>query len=609
MRLQRLVGNRAVARLLGGQAALQVGAANDPLEREADVVADRALRALHMPGGFGVDTTTSKIRRATAPTAAAVESATGPAGGEVDEDTNDLIAGTRSGGRTLPAGIQGPFEAAMGVPLGGVRVHAGRTADELSERLGATAFTTGRDVFFRGGLPDVTTSSGAHVLAHELAHVVQQRSGAPVGRIRRKVGFEFEVGQWTLEKLADHKTSLTRRETGGDDMLLKADTWAVDTNAPIKTWGKLNLMGDKAADATTHIEWVIDPPCDETDAGRAELAKTMDQLSTINTALISNEGNATIKRRKTNNPADTNFEKRYRLSWLGFGLPKRVLVRPFGEMEAEPQMTAGIRLTELAKMMEQMSSAAKPGESTAEHRTRRTGTDVLMGKRAADIPVISGGPAAVRAAFAKVPHEGGNPPAQPSNRLTGLVALLRSYVINAQRSNQYAKGLAPFLAKTDFGRLFNMLPEAGYYHENLDEWVALVLEASGVPDTDADTPLFTGTFQFIQPDQMTALRKLTKRLWIFRLALDQVDLCTPAALERTNMKAAATDLYGFGSLGKRTDVVGAERTASSAILEFRRMAGGVPYTKWKSYALELFDYVRALNARQETTYAGQSFFG
>jgi hypothetical protein len=193
MRLQRLVGNRAVARLLGGQAALQVGAANDPLEREADVVADRALRALHMPGGFGVDTTTSKIRRATAPTAAAVESATGPAGGEVDEDTNDLIAGTRSGGRTLPAGIQGPFEAAMGVPLGGVRVHAGRTADELSERLGATAFTTGRDVFFRGGLPDVTTSSGAHVLAHELAHVVQQRSGAPVGRIRRKVGFEFDA--------------------------------------------------------------------------------------------------------------------------------------------------------------------------------------------------------------------------------------------------------------------------------------------------------------------------------------------------------------------------------------------------------------------------------
>jgi Domain of unknown function (DUF4157) len=588
---------------------LIVGSADDAAEREADVVADRALRALHMARGFGVATATSKIRRATAPRPAAVESAIGPAGGEVDEDTEDLIAGARSGGRTLPAGIQGPFEAAMGVPLGAVRVHAGRTADKLSDRLGATAFTTGGDVFFRGGLPDVTTSTGAHVLAHELAHVVQQPAGAPVGRIRRKVGFEFEVGLWTLEKLADYKTSLTGRETSGKDLIDKADTWAVDTNTPIKSWGKLKLTGDKAADATTHIEWVIDPPCDETDAGRAELIKTMDKMFAINTALINNEGNATIKRRKTNNPADTAFEKRYRLSWLGFGLPKTVLVRPFGEMEAEPQMTAGIRLTELAKMMEQTSAAAKPGESTAEHTTRRTGTDVLMGKRTADIPVVSGGPAAVRQAFATVPHEGDNPPAAPSNRLVGLVALLRTYVINAQRNNQYAKGLAPFLAKTDFGTLFKMLPEAGYYHDNPDEWVALVLEASGVPDAAADTPLFTGNFQFIQADQMAALRKLTKRLWIFRLALDQVDLCTPAALERTNMKGAATDLYGFASLGERTDEVGLERTDYSAILEFRRMAGGLPYTKWNSYALELFDYVRALNARQETTYAGQSFFG
>lgn len=294
-----------------------------------------------------------------------------------------------------------------------------------------------------------------------------------------------------------------------------------------------------------------DPPCDETDAGRAELAKTMDKLFTINAALINNEGNATIKRRKTNNATDTNFERRFRLSWLGFGLRKRVLVQPWDEMVAEPQMTAGIRLTELAKMMEQMSNATKPGESSAEHTTRRTGTDVLMGKRGADIPVISGGPAAVRAAFVTVPHEGPNHPAKPSNRLTGLVALLRSHIINAQRSNQYAKGLAPFLAKPDFGGLFKILPEAGYYHEYPDEWVSLVLEASGVPDTAAETPLFTGNFQFIQPDQMTALRKLTKRLWIFRLALDQVDLCTPAALERTNMKAAATDLYGVGALGAR----------------------------------------------------------
>ena len=231
-----------------------------------------------------------------------------------------------------------------------------------------------------------------------------------------------------------------------------------------------------------------------------------------------------------------------------------------------------------------------------------------MAKRTSDIPIVAGGPAAVRAVFGSVPHDGANPPGAPSNRLVGLVALLRTYVINAQKSTKYAKGVAPFLAKTDFGKLFSMLPEAAYYHDNLDEWVALVLEASGVPLDDADTPLFAGNFQFIGADQMAVLRRLTKRLWIMRLALDQVDLCTPAGLARTNMKAAEQELFGFGALGKRTDDVGLERTDYSAILEFRRMAGGLSHTKWKSFALELFDYVRSLNARQDTTYTGQSFF-
>ena len=92
-------------------------------------------------------------------------------------------------------------------------------------------------------------------------------------------------------------------------------------------------MGDRG-DEGTHIEWVIDPPVDETDAGRAELIKTMDKLSEINTALTSKEGDARIKRRTTNNVANANFEPRDRLSWLGFGLPKTVLVRPWASMTA-----------------------------------------------------------------------------------------------------------------------------------------------------------------------------------------------------------------------------------------------------------------------------------
>jgi hypothetical protein len=53
-----------------------------------------------------------------------------------------------------------------------------READSLSHQLGAKAFTTGQDVFFREGNYDPHSSGGQELIAHELTHVVQQSSGA-----------------------------------------------------------------------------------------------------------------------------------------------------------------------------------------------------------------------------------------------------------------------------------------------------------------------------------------------------------------------------------------------------------------------------------------------
>lgn len=84
------------------------------------------------------------------------------------------------------------MESAFGVGFGGVRVHADSTATELNNRIQAKAFTTGSDIFFRDGVPDVSTSSGQELLAHELTHVVQQgstaRRSSDVEPIQRKKG-------------------------------------------------------------------------------------------------------------------------------------------------------------------------------------------------------------------------------------------------------------------------------------------------------------------------------------------------------------------------------------------------------------------------------------
>ncbi len=67
-----------------------------------------------------------------------------------------------------------------------MRVHADATAGELSGQLNARAFTVGRDVAFAQGEYQPGTLIGDALIAHELAHVVQQGGGSPSGGAQTK---------------------------------------------------------------------------------------------------------------------------------------------------------------------------------------------------------------------------------------------------------------------------------------------------------------------------------------------------------------------------------------------------------------------------------------
>jgi hypothetical protein len=60
-------------------------------------------------------------------------------------------------------------------------VHTDATADKLTGELGAKAFTTDRDIFFRQGTYDPGSKSGKRLIGHELTHVVQQDKGRATG--------------------------------------------------------------------------------------------------------------------------------------------------------------------------------------------------------------------------------------------------------------------------------------------------------------------------------------------------------------------------------------------------------------------------------------------
>jgi GNAT superfamily N-acetyltransferase len=100
------------------------------------------------------------------------------------------------GGRPLPEVVRGRMEAALGADFSNVRVHVGPQA----ERIGAIAFTIGSDIYFAPGRYQPDTLQGQQLLGHELAHVVQQRSG----RVRNPLGAGLAVVQdHALEAEAD----------------------------------------------------------------------------------------------------------------------------------------------------------------------------------------------------------------------------------------------------------------------------------------------------------------------------------------------------------------------------------------------------------------------
>jgi Zn-dependent protease with chaperone function len=76
-----------------------------------------------------------------------------------------------TGGSPLPDSARAALEAQFGADLSNVRV---MNNSALPAAMGAKAYTTGTDIHFASGAYQPDTPAGRAVIAHELAHVVQQ---------------------------------------------------------------------------------------------------------------------------------------------------------------------------------------------------------------------------------------------------------------------------------------------------------------------------------------------------------------------------------------------------------------------------------------------------
>jgi len=155
------------------QRRLEIGAADDPLEREADRVADRVLRRCScggVPGGDG-ECADCKAQRLQLSRATAV-----PSAAIAPPSVHHTLA---TPGRPLDARSRSYFEPRLGADLSTVRVHDDATAAASAHAVGANAYAVGADIVFAAGKHAPGTPHGDRLLAHELAHVLQQRGGGP----------------------------------------------------------------------------------------------------------------------------------------------------------------------------------------------------------------------------------------------------------------------------------------------------------------------------------------------------------------------------------------------------------------------------------------------
>jgi hypothetical protein len=254
----QMAGNLATQQLFSFgdiQAKLEISHPGDPLEEEADRVADHVMRmpesavqrncATFASGASYSKCDEENIQRKATPSYAP----------EASADISSLRASLCSG-QPLPASVRAFFEPRFGTDFSQVQVHIGGRANEAAHAIQARAFTTRQDIVFGAGQYAPTTADGKRLLAHELAHVIQQRSepqpalgSALVGDIQSSsLAGETLDGIARIPRLLDSRPSVQARQNAVLDLQCIAGNKAIQRWPWSKTQTPERKAYEKARD-------------------------------------------------------------------------------------------------------------------------------------------------------------------------------------------------------------------------------------------------------------------------------------------------------------------------------------------------------------------------
>lgn len=115
---------------------------------------------------------------------------------KVDRAANESAA-------SLPDNLRTRFESSLGTELSGVRVHTGSASASAAESIGAKAYTTGQDIHFGPGQYDPSSEDGQRLLAHEVAHTVQQGNSRTQPQPKLEVSGPADAHEHEADRAAD----------------------------------------------------------------------------------------------------------------------------------------------------------------------------------------------------------------------------------------------------------------------------------------------------------------------------------------------------------------------------------------------------------------------
>ncbi|MGN6297119.1 MAG: eCIS core domain-containing protein, partial [Ginsengibacter sp.] len=195
------------------QRKLSVGAVDDPLEDEADNMADKVMRmpeqnfiqrkcahceeeerAQRKPLESFIQKKCTACEEEEAqrkPLASFIQKKQSSANNSViaSDNVSNQIQSTKNRGAAMHETTKSFMESRFGADFSNVKIHTGNYALQLSKELNAQAFTVGNDIYFNEGKYQPESFAGKHLLAHELTHTIQQGASGLNNSIQSKQNF------------------------------------------------------------------------------------------------------------------------------------------------------------------------------------------------------------------------------------------------------------------------------------------------------------------------------------------------------------------------------------------------------------------------------------